>query len=203
MLSVKKGMQMSALVVALAATASSAQIQSMFADPKANQVGDALTVIIQENASASNRTSTKTAKNSKTAISSTIPGAGNILGFIPLHSLDSGFDNEYTGDASTSRSARLTARMTVTVVSKKPNGDLIIEGVRTLKINGENEAIYVNGSVNPAMVRRDNTVLSSSIADLQIEYTGKGTITQGTRPGVVVRFINWIFYTNSVSKFTF
>jgi flagellar L-ring protein FlgH len=193
MLSVKKGMQMSALVVVLAATASSAQIQSMFADPKANQVGDALTVIIQENASASNRTSTKTAKNSKTAISSTIPGAGNILDFIPLHSLDSGFDNEYTGDASTSRSARLTARMTVTVVGKKPNGDLIIEGVRTLKINGENEAIYVNGSVNSAMVRRDNTVLSSSIADLQIEYTGKGTITQGTRPGVVVRFINWIF----------
>ena len=193
MLSVKKGIQMSALVVALAATASSAQIQSMFADPKANQVGDALTVIIQENASASNRTSTKTAKNSKTAISSTIPGAGNILDFIPLHSLDSGFDNQYTGDASTSRSARLTARMTVTVVGKKPNGDLIIEGVRTLKINGENEAIYVNGSVSPAMVRRDNTVLSSSIADLQIEYTGKGTITQGTRPGVVVRFINWIF----------
>ena len=193
MLSVKKGMQMSALVVALAATASTAQIQSMFADPKANQVGDALTVIIQENASASNRTSTKTAKNSKTAISSTIPGAGNILDFIPLHSLDSGIDNQYTGDASTSRSARLTARMTVTVVGKKPNGDLIIEGVRTLKINGENEAIYVNGSVNPTMVRRDNTVLSSSIADLQIEYTGKGTITQGTRPGVVVRFINWIF----------
>ncbi len=193
MLSVKKGMQMSALVVALAATASSAQIQSMFADPKANQVGDALTVIIQENASASNRTSTKTAKNSKTAISSTVPGAGNILDFIPLHSLDSGIDNQYTGDASTSRSARLTARMTVTVVGKKPNGDLIIEGVRTLKINGENEAIYVNGSVNPTMVGRDNTVLSSSIADLQIEYTGKGTITQGTRPGVVVRFINWIF----------
>ena len=193
MLSVKKGMQMSALVVALAATASSAQIQSMFADPKANQVGDALTVIIQENASASNRTSTKTAKNSKPAISSTVPGAGNILDFIPLHSLDSGIDNQYTGDASTSRSARLTARMTVTVVGKKPNGDLIIEGVRTLKINGENEAIYVNGSVNPTMVRRDNTVLSSSIADLQIEYTGKGTITQGTRPGVVVRFINWIF----------
>ncbi|SVC65953.1 uncharacterized protein METZ01_LOCUS318807 [marine metagenome] len=193
MLSVKKGMQMSALVVALAATASSAQIQSMFADPKANQVGDALTVIIQENASASNRTSTKTAKNSKTAISSTVPGAGNILDFIPLHSLDSGIDNQYTGDASTSRSARLTARMTVTVVGKKPNGDLIIEGVRTLKINGENEAIYVNGSVNPTMVGRDNTVLSSSIADLQIEYTGKGTITQGTRPGVVVRFVNWIF----------
>ena len=85
------------------------------------------------------------------------------------------------------------ARMTVTVVGKKPNGDLIIEGVRSLKINGEDEAIYLNGSVSLAMVRRDNTVLSSSIADLQVEYTGKGTITQGMRPGLVVRFINWIF----------
>ena len=84
MLSVKKVMQMSALVVALAATASSAQIQSMFADPKANQVGDALTVIIQENASASNRTSTKTAKNSKTAISSTVPGCRQYPGFHPV-----------------------------------------------------------------------------------------------------------------------
>ena len=85
------------------------------------------------------------------------------------------------------------ARMTVTVAGVKPNGDLIIEGVRTIKINGENEAIYLNGSVSPAMVRHDNTVLSSSVADLQIEYTGKGTVSQGTRPGVVVRFLNWIF----------
>ena len=83
--------------------------------------------------------------------------------------------------------------MTVTVTGIKPNGDLIVEGVRTLKINGETEAIYLNGSVNPPMVRRDNTVLSSSIADLQVEYTGKGTITQGTRPGLVARFINWVF----------
>lgn len=182
-----------AVAIALSATAGSAQVESLFADPKANQIGDALTVIIQENASATNQTSTTTSKNNTTAISSTVPGAGNILDFIPLHSLDSNIDNQFAGDAQTSRSARLTARMTVTVAGKKPNGDLIIEGVRTLKINGENEAIYVNGSVSPAMVRRDNTVLSSSIADLQLEYTGKGTLTQGTRPGVVVRFINWVF----------
>jgi len=101
--------------------------------------------------------------------------------------------NQYEGQASTSRSARLNARVTVTVVDKKPNGDLIIEGVRTLKINGETEAIYLSGSVSPAFVSRSNTVPSSSVADLQVEYTGKGTVTQGTRPGIIVRFINWIF----------
>ena len=182
-----------ALAVALLASAASAQVESLFADPKANQIGDALTVIIQENATATNKTSTTTSKSNTMSIGSTIPGEGNVLDFIPLHSLDSQINNDYSGDAATSRSARLTARMTVTVAGKKPNGDLIIEGVRTLKINGENEAIYINGSVSPAMVRRDNTVLSSSIADLQIEYTGKGAITQGARPGLVVRLINWIF----------
>ena len=181
------------LAVVLVATVVSAQTESLFSDPKANEIGDALTVIIQENATATNQTATNTAKNNNTSISSTIPGDGNVLDFIPLHGLDSQINNGFQGQGSTSRSARLMARMTVTGVGKKPNGDLIIEGVRSLKINGEDEAIYLNGSVSLAMVRRDNTVLSSSIADLQVEYTGKGTITQGMRPGLGVRFINWIF----------
>ena len=83
--------------------------------------------------------------------------------------------------------------MTVTVIDTKPNGDLIIDGVRVLKINGETEAIHVSGSVSPSLVSANNTVPSSSIGDLNIEYTGKGSITQGTRPGVLVRFVNWIF----------
>jgi len=170
-----------------------AQPGSLFADPKANQVGDALTVIILENASATNQTATSTDKSNQIQIGSQIPGAKNILDFIPLHALQSDASSEYEGQASTSRSASVSARMTVTVVGKKSNGDLIIEGVRTLKINGETEAIYLDGSVSPAFVRRDNTVLSSSIGDLQIEYTGKGTVTQGTRPGLLVRFVNWIF----------
>jgi flagellar L-ring protein precursor FlgH len=170
-----------------------AQPISLFADPKATGAGDALTVIIQERASASNRTATSTEKNNKTEITSAIPGAGNLLSFIPLHALDSELDNAYKGTGTTSRSANLTARITVTVAGKKANGDLLIEGVRRLKINGETEAIYLSGAVSPALIRPDNTVLSTSIADLQVEYTGKGAITQGARPGVIVRFINWIF----------
>jgi len=181
------------LLLGVLPTLASAQIRSLYSDPKANRIGDALTVLIQENATASNQTATATGKTNTTSISSTIPGAGNILDFIPLHTLDSEFGNDFSGQASTSRSARLTARVTVTVTGIKPNGDLIIEGVRTLKINGETEAIYLNGSVSPAMVRRDNTVPSTSVADLQIEYTGKGTMTQGSRPGLMARFVNWIF----------
>ena len=181
------------LLLFVYAARSQAQPMSLFADPKARRIGDVLTVLIQENASASNRTATSTDKQNTVDIGSTIPGAGNILGFLPLHQLESDASNEYDAQGSTSRNSTLTARITVSVVGTKPNGDLIVEGVRTVKINGETEAIYLSGSVNPASIRRDNTILSSSIADLQVEYTGKGTITQAARPGVFVRFINWIF----------
>jgi flagellar L-ring protein precursor FlgH len=170
-----------------------AQPISLFSDPKAANIGDVLTVIIAENASATNQTATSTDKSNQAQVSSTVPGAGNILSFIPLHSLQSNASNQYQGRASTSRSAQLNARITVTVVGKKPNGDLIIEGSRNLKINGETEAIYLSGTVNPASVAADNTILSSSVGDLQLEYTGKGTLTQGARPGIFARLINWIF----------
>ena len=181
------------LFASLMAGGSHAQPGSMFSDPKAAAVGDAVTVIISENASASNNLSTSTEKSNQLQVGSNVPAAGNILDFVPLHALDSDFDNSYEGTASTSRSARLTARMTVCVIERLPNGDLVLDGVRTLKINGETEAIHLSGSVNPALIRADNTVRSSSISDLNIEYTGKGSMTQGTRPGVFVRFVNWLF----------
>ena len=182
------------LVVLGAPLALRAQAGSLFADPRAERIGDVLTVVIQESASATNRSATNSEKSNEVDIGSTVQQTGgNILGFIPLHSLQSNVSNGYEGQASTSRSAQLSARMTVTVVDKKTNGDLVVEGVRKLKINGETEAIYLNGEVSPALISRGNTILSSNIGNLHIEYTGKGTITQGSRPGIFVRLINWIF----------
>ncbi len=181
------------LCTMLIAIGAHAQAGSMFSDPKASSVGDAVTVIISENASASNQMSTSTEKSNELQVGSNVPGAGNLLSFVPLHAIDSDFSNTYDGSASTSRSARLTARMTVSVIDQLPNGDLVIDGVRTLKINGETEAIHLSGSINPALIRADNTVPSTSISDLNIEYTGKGSMTQGTRPGIFVRFVNWLF----------
>ena len=166
---------------------------SLFADPKARNIGDVLTVVIQESASASNNAASSSGKSSETSVESGIPGAGNILKFIPLHVLESKHDNIFQGRASTSRSASVRARVAVTVVDRQPNGDLVIEGVRVLKINGEREAIALSGIVNPANVNRQNTVQSTSIADLQIEYTGKGPISQGARAGILTRVINWVF----------
>lgn len=181
-----------------------AQAQGLFSDPgestslyqdrkprRASKIGDILTVLITETTSATNRSNTDTKKENSTAINSG-QGTGP-LSFIPGLGLNSTASTEYKGNGSTTRSQQIQARVSVTVVGLKANGDLIVEGNRVIDINGEREAVYLSGAINPKIIPATNTVESFRISDLQVSYKGKGIIQEGTRPGVFVRVLNWIF----------
>ena len=64
-----------------------------------------------------------------------------------------------------------------------PNGDLFIEGTKVLLINAEELHIYVSGVIRPQDIQADNSVPSSRIADAEIEFSGRGDLTQNQRPG--------------------
>jgi len=181
-----------------------ANAQGLFSDPgestslyqdrkprRASKIGDILTVLITENTSASNRANTDTKKENTTDITSG-QGTGP-LSFIPGLGISSTGSTEFKGTGSTTRSQQIQARVSVTVVGLKPNGDLIIEGNRVIDVNGEREAIHLSGAINPKIIPATNTVESFRISDLQVSYKGKGVVHEGTRPGIFVRVINWIF----------
>ncbi len=176
-----------AIAFALALWASPSGAQSLFSDltPKrANRVGDIITVLIAENTSASNKATVKTNKTdaleTKTA------------GFIPLPATKQDLKNTYSGDGSVVRSQQIQARVTATVVGRKDNGDLLIEGARVIEVNGEKEVVTVSGAVNPLVIPPDNTIEAFRIADLQISYKGKGVATEGSRPGFFLRLVSWL-----------
>ncbi|MBT4139544.1 MAG: flagellar basal body L-ring protein FlgH [Candidatus Latescibacteria bacterium] len=158
---------------------------------RASTIGDILTILVTETTSASNSTNISTAKNATVGITSQ-PGTGG-LGFIPGFGLTSAADANFTGDGSTARSQQLQARLSVTVVGLKANGDLIVEGSRTIEINGEREIIYLSGAVNPKIIPATNTIEAYRVSDLQVSYKGKGVLQDASRPGLFVRFVNWIF----------
>jgi flagellar L-ring protein precursor FlgH len=83
--------------------------------------------------------------------------------------------------------------MSVTVVGTKPNGDLIVEGTRTIGISGDRETIALTGVVRPRDITPENTVDSYLIADAEIAYTGKGAAETASRQGFVGRLLNWLF----------
>ncbi len=169
----------------------SKQIESLFTDIKANKVGDILTVMIYEQSKASQKAETKTQKSSKMDASGG-PGIGS-LDFIPLFAMDVENSNSFDGKGENIRNGSLSARMSVTVITVLPNGDLVIEGYRTVGISGDRETLSLTGIVRQKDISPDNTIDSYLIADAEIHYTGKGNANTGSRPGFLSRFFGWVF----------
>jgi flagellar L-ring protein precursor FlgH len=164
---------------------------SLYTDIKAHAVGDILTVRIYEDAQASNVSQTDIKKEGKFETRGG-PGIGT-LDFIPLFGAAGENTNEYKGSGTNTRRGNLKASMTVTVVAAKANGDLVIEGNRVIRINNDDETLTLSGIIRPQDINSDNTVNSYSIANAQISYSGKGPASTGARPGIIIRFLNWLF----------
>ena len=171
---------------------------SLFADNKAHRVGDILTIVINENASAASQAATKT---SKTESLNYGPGTGpNIihigslqlgLGVIPALGLSGGTSSDASG--STSRSDNLTARITVTVKEVLPGGNLLVEGHRKVGMNAETQEITLTGVVRPQDIAADNTIQSPLVADAQIKYGGKGPVGDKQHDGLITRLFKFLF----------
>ncbi len=164
---------------------------SLFTDIKAARVGDLLTVLVYEDAQASNSSQLKTEEKSDASTKST--GGVGPLKFIPLFSADNANNNKYDGKGENSRAGLLKGKMTVEVIAERNNGDLVIQGSRVVTINSDHQTMTLTGIVRRADINPDNTLESYNIAEAQIVYTGKGPGTDGSKPGLITRALNWIF----------
>ncbi|MGB3226308.1 MAG: flagellar basal body L-ring protein FlgH [Desulforhopalus sp.] len=176
--------------------------RSMFSDRKARDVGDIVTVLISETASASKQASTSTGRSSN--VSAGIP---NLFGLennaiwsgtnpVDLNNLiNAEFSNDFDGSGTTSRKEDLTASLTTQVVGRYPNGQLKIRGGKEVMVNNEVQIIYLTGIIRPVDITAANTVSSTKILNARISYTGKGAISDKQKPGWGTRIIDnvWPF----------
>ena len=164
---------------------------SLFSDYKAFQVGDIITIYIVEVSTGSNETKNGTKK--ETTISLQSDGGTGALNFIPLFGAKVGKSTTFDGKGGTSSKGVLKAKMSARIVQVQPNGNLVIRGTREVQVNSEKQLIEISGVVRPEDITTDNIVYSYSIADAKITYRGKGTITNGSKPSIVTRILNWVF----------
>ena len=155
-------------------------------DQRAYRIGDALTVLVVENSSASNSANTTTTKQGSAGFGTTLtPGNSDRKGNLALN-------EDFTGKGSINRSGKLLATMTVNVVGHTENGDLLVAGSQVIELNGEKQQIQLDGRVRPADITDNNTVLSPRIADARISYVGDGILGEKQRPGILTRFLSWL-----------
>jgi flagellar L-ring protein FlgH len=164
---------------------------ALFADRRARQPGDLLTIVLAERTLAQSRSSTATSKNSEVGI--TMPnvlGAPITMNGRDLGSTSLGADRSFSGSGNSDQSNRLEGNLTVTVVDRMPNGNLLVRGEKLLRLNRADEVVQVQGIIRPADIGQDNTVPSSRVGDARIVYTGRGALAQANAQGWLTRFFN-------------
>jgi flagellar L-ring protein precursor FlgH len=100
---------------------------------------------------------------------------------------------DFKGAGTTTRAGVLTAQMTARVSDVLPNGDMVVEGVREIEINGDHQIVVLSGVVRPVDIDQNNVVLSTEIGQLRIRYFGKGLMKDNLKPGWLVRVLNKVF----------
>jgi len=166
----------------------------IFTDRKARNIGDIVTIVIDEKSEGENNANTETKRTSLTA--------ANITGMYQMnpdrtimsgYKLGGGMDNNHKGEGKTNRDGLLKGRISARVVRVLPNGNLIIEGRRMLTVNSEDQFMVITGLIRPEDVTSDNLIFSQYISDARIVYAGKGVVDDKMRPGWMTRVVDWVW----------
>lgn len=176
---------------ALAATGGSLwsdSSDSMFIDGKAHYLGDIVTIIINESTTGVNTSSTDVSQTEKMDAGT---GTGVLGQFLQAFGIEA--QDAYKAGGTTTSKGTLNTTVSAVVAEVLENGNLVIEARRSMVVNEETQTVVLSGVIRPRDVARDNTVLSSRIANAQIKYTGRGPIAKRQRAGILNKLFDWIF----------
>lgn len=155
----------------------------------ARQVGDLVTVLLEEQMSASTSASSNASRNSATTALTT--GA--------LASLDSKLSRagvpwpadinpgksaiDSSGQGSAEQQGRITGEVTAVVTEVLPNGILVVRGYKRMELARGTQVIRVTGLVRPTDIQPDNTIRSRRLADADIAVASRGELADASRAG--------------------
>ncbi len=163
----------------------------LFENATARRVGDIVTIRLVENTNASKSSSTSTKKTTEATLAGpTVAGRPVTVNGIEVLSGGIANDNSFEGAGSSRQSNRLTGEITVTVVRRFANGNLLVRGEKWIGINQGREFVRLTGIVRPIDIEPDNSVPSPKVANARIEYGGRGTLADANAPGWLARFFN-------------
>jgi flagellar L-ring protein precursor FlgH len=149
-----------------------------------HQVGDIITVLLNESAQAARQQSTQVNRESSNDV---VPAGltrklGNLSPFTDGINLN-GANISSEGQGVADQRASLTGSISATVIEILANGNLVVRGEKQLALTEGTEVIQVSGIIRPADISPNNTVQSRRLANAQITYRGTGSLVQASKPG--------------------
>ena len=164
----------------------------LFEDRRARNVGDTLTVILNETTSAAKNSNMSAAR--KGNVNSEFAPGNTGMPFGPYTSIKGIANFAGTGDIKSEGTGGSAANntfagtITVTVIEILSNGNLVVAGEKQVAISNEEEIIRFGGIVNPNNLVF-NRISSQEVADARIEYRGRGATDDTQGVGWFTRFL--------------
>jgi len=160
----------------------------LFEDRRPRHIGDIVTIVLKENTRANKGASTSASRNASATLGfNVIPEAfGPKLG--PHQNLDISGGHDMSGQGASSAQHNFAGSITTTVLAVLPNGNLQVAGEKQIAINRGSEYVRFSGVVDPRAIQGNNTVLSTQVADLRVEYRNKGALDEVQTMGWLQRF---------------
>ena len=181
--------------------------QSMFADKIARNIGDIVTIIVQED--------TATLQTGRIKTYDSVQGGAGIFPAVnamfdqflqaapkwfgsatgiavndddvTIPTLDLAAKGEWNGGGDTANTLTMTNRTAVSVIDVLPNGNLVVEGAKIIRSGQESQYAYMRGIIRPVDISSDNTILSTQVADAQVEFIPEGQLTDAQKKGWLLR----------------
>jgi flagellar L-ring protein precursor FlgH len=167
----------------------------LYADDKANQVGDVLTIIISEQHKVDNKVKRDLNRSSDRSfeLNDDDLSVGHIIPSVSKVKVDVESQKTLSGKSDYKDERKIDDRITVIVEDVHPNGNLVVLGTRTREINGDTQIIQVSGIVRPRDIQFDNTIRSEQVGNFQMVSLAEGVTKDFTKPGWLGKFLDAIW----------
>lgn len=176
----------------LSATQQSAP-KSLFAGVRAMAIGDLVSIVVEEQLN-----STDTMSYNSDRSSNTVDNFTTVLkSWLPFYNVDSpnnyGGQNTVESSANAQRVLSFGDTISAQVVQMLSNGNLMVQGKKTLVNNNERVDLIVTGIVDPRWINSSGEISSTKVANLQFALSGRGSLSRGQNEGIVNRLIKYLF----------
>lgn len=168
--------------------------KSLYGGVQARSVGDLISIIMNESISITDKLTYNSSKASATTDNfskffNTIFGRQLLNDNLGTF----GGTNNVANAANTNKKLAFGDTIAVQVVQQMPNGNLVVQGKKTLVNNNERVDLIVTGVVDPRWITSSGQVYSKNVANLQFALSGRGDISRSGNEGIINRFIKYLF----------
>lgn len=147
-----------------------------FADQRATQVGDILTIMIEIDDEAALQNATTRSREGGGTLAAPevfgmkLPASGEVVDITSTQTA--------TGSGQINRRESISLRVAALVVQELPNGNFVVAGRQEVKVNQELRELRVAGIIRPQDIQMNNTIPYEKIAEARITYGGRGQISR-------------------------